>query len=242
MKFKSIIQNTGLFGRKKVLLYFNNQDLAVLNQLLKKIDVIASGAFTKSAVEEIVIPAHIEIEDMAFSSCGKLKKATILNGAQLAHKGIFAECVQLNRVEIGKNCATIGESCFRNTDLTFVSLPEGVKEVSQNAFLYSNLRRIDLPESTKHICADAFKYCPLEEINAPKTCVVDDETAKLIIFKQNLIENPNFVSQSLIKQMINFHKTRCEGIRTRKILVDHPLLEMGREQSFVDFLQDYVQE
>ncbi len=242
MKFKSLIIKTSLIGGKKILSKFNDEDIPVLDKLLRKVNVIASNAFSGSEIEKIVIPSHIKLEDQSFSNCQDLKQVLIFNGNELYHHAIFAECCSLSKVQISGNCEIIGESCFRNTAIKEIFIPDGLKEISSNAFSNSALETIYLPSSTKFVGKSAFKFCPLEKISVPETCILQDRTAQRAIFKQNLIANPNSVPQPIIKKMLDGHRLFCQDVKSGRKHIDAPLPTLVEEDNFIHFLEGFVQD
>jgi len=60
----------------------------------------------------------------------------------------------------GKQVLSISESAFKNSDVEFVNLPEGLESIKTKAFLNSNkLKEIEIPSTVKEIRGSAFEYC-----------------------------------------------------------------------------------
>lgn len=70
-----------------------------------------------------------------------------------------------------KNIKEIGESAFRQcTNLTKVSIPDGVELINSSAFAATKIKEITFPSSVKEICEFSFGHCyELISIHIPST-------------------------------------------------------------------------
>lgn len=66
--------------------------------LPESITEIEDGAFSKCALEEVTLPANLEMLGGAFSSCYKLKKIIIPKSVEFIGNGVFRTCTSLESV------------------------------------------------------------------------------------------------------------------------------------------------
>ena len=89
-----------------------------------------------------------------------IKTVTINSGITGIGYFSFADCSNLTSVTIPNGVTLIGEDAFRNTKLTNVIIPEGVTSIERNAFYdCGSLTSVTLPSSLKTIGSFAFDKC-----------------------------------------------------------------------------------
>ena len=117
-------------------------------------EVIITAIKRKETVKKIIIPQKIsnyrvtEIGSEAFSYSS------------------------LNEVVLPSTLRKIGDGAFRGTQLTRLTLPEGVTEIGYEAFSYSSLNEVVLPSTLTKIGAYAFRGTQLKNVTLP-TSITD---------------------------------------------------------------------
>lgn len=140
------------------------------------LEKIGPAAFSKTAIEEIQIPAATELEYHVFSDCNALKRVTFLSGRTSIPNGIFHSCTALTQVLFPLTLKTIGGDAFnRCAALTRVVLPEGTEKIGGSAFENCKaLEAVLIPSSVKQIDARAFLGCSkLKQVEMPDRLAQD---------------------------------------------------------------------
>ncbi len=116
---------------------------------ISKITEIDSYAFAKTGLISITIPAAItSFGTRAFYS-SSLRTVTFASGSKLKYTG---------------------SSAFEDSDLSNISLPEGLKDINDNAFNgCQNLTTLIIPSTVENIGSYAFAYSGLTTIKIPST-------------------------------------------------------------------------
>ena len=78
----------------------------------------------------------------------------------------------LKEVVLPSTLTKIGESAFRDTQLTSITIPEGVTEIGFGAFMDSSLKEVVLPSTLTKIGSSAFSGTQLKNVTLP-TSVTD---------------------------------------------------------------------
>ena len=126
----------------------------------------------------ITIPDQItEIGDYAFYGNPTLKTVNFHAGITRIGLGAFYDS-QLTRVNIPNPECEIGNSCFSNSQVSSVTLPQGMKKLGRHVFFYCvNLTSLTLPEGMEEIGMMCFSSCNLTSVNLPNTMVKLDSCA-----------------------------------------------------------------
>ena len=179
--FNDNLSNPLYYAQKLYL----NDDLLTELIVPESVTSIAPRAFYNcSSLENVTIPNSVtSIGFSAFSGCSNLASITLpfvgatLNGAENTHFGyIFATGGLYNTSGIPSSLKTvvitggtsIAEDAFYNcTELTNITLPDGVASIGDNAFdSCVALTSITIPSSVKSIGFWAFGFCSsLTKIN-----------------------------------------------------------------------------
>ncbi len=106
----------------------------------------------------------------AFYGCVNLIDITLPEGLTAIGEYAFKGCSALGRVEILNGMTTLGYDAFRESGITEVVLPEGLKTIEYGAFYNcANLRGVSLPSTLKNLGGYAFYKCSaLTEITLPQ--------------------------------------------------------------------------
>ena len=87
----------------------------------------------------------------------KITKFVIPDKIEFVNSETFANCSQLHDVIFGKDVSVIYYGAFENcTELTNVTLNEGLLEIGQYAFRNTNIEKLRLPTTLRDIDVQAF--------------------------------------------------------------------------------------
>lgn len=96
----------------------------------------------------------------AFYGCVNLIDITLPEGLTAIGEYAFKGCSALGRVEILNGMTTLGYDAFRESGITEVVLPEGLKTIEYGAFYNcANLRGVSLPSTLQNLGGYAFYKC-----------------------------------------------------------------------------------
>ncbi|MBO4416481.1 MAG: leucine-rich repeat domain-containing protein, partial [Lachnospiraceae bacterium] len=132
---------------------------------------IASGAFSESELENIIIPESVSsIGSSAFEWCEYLTNITLPASVSSIEQYTFSNCSALKSISIPSSVKSLGQAAFSNCkSLTSISLPKGVKVISDWTFMNCpKLKKVTLSTKTTEIGMGAFKNCSiLADIKIP---------------------------------------------------------------------------
>ncbi len=162
----------------------------------------------------ITIPDQItEIGDYAFYGNPTLKTVNFHAGITRIGDGAFYETL-LTRVNITNPDCEIGNSCFSNSQVGSISLPQGMKKLGNFVFFYCvNLTSLTLPEGMEEIGKMCFSSCNLTSVNLPSTlvkldtCALQDNPYTSINLK-----NVKFVGRQAFSQCLNLTSVTGNGM------------------------------
>lgn len=112
--------------------------------------------FCESGIRELTLEEGIQkINENAFYECNQLTSVTLPDS--LTSAAGFARCKKLEKVILGKNVQSIGESAFSSTSLTEITIPKRVDTIDQDAFSNcKNLKKITFKGTPSDISPYAF--------------------------------------------------------------------------------------
>ena len=162
----------------------------------------------------ITIPDQItEIGDYAFYGNPTLKTVNFHAGITRIGDGAFYETL-LTRVNITNPDCEIGSSCFSNSQVGSISLPQGMKKLGNFVFFYCvNLTSLTLPEGMEEIGKMCFSSCNLTSVNLPSTlvkldtCALQDNPYTSINLK-----NVKYVGRQAFSQCLNLTSVTSNGM------------------------------
>ena len=162
----------------------------------------------------ITIPDQItEIGDYAFYGNPTLKTVNFHAGITRIGDGAFYETL-LTRVNIPNPDCEIGNSCFSNSQVSSITLPQGMKKLGSFVFFYCvNLTSLTLPEGMEEIGKMCFSSCNLTSVNLPSTlvkldtCALQDNPYTSINLK-----NVKYVGRQAFSQCINLTSVTGNGM------------------------------
>jgi hypothetical protein len=162
----------------------------------------------------ITIPDQItEIGDYAFYGNPTLKTVNFHAGITRIGMGAFYETL-LTRVNIPNPDCEIGNSCFSNSQVSSVTLPQGMKKLGRHVFFYCvNLTSLTLPEGMEEIGLMCFASCNLTSVNLPSTMVKLDSCAlQDNPFTSINLKNVKFVGRQAFSQCLNLTSVTSNGM------------------------------
>ena len=161
----------------------------------------------------ITIPDQItEIGDYAFFGNPTLKTVNFHSGITRIGMGAFYE-TQLTRVNIPNPDCEIGNSCFSNSQVSSVTLPQGMKRLGRHVFFYcTNLTSLTLPEGMEEIGMMCFGSCALTSVNLPSTMVkLDSCSLQDNPFTSINLKNVKFVGRQAFSMCTNLTTITSNG-------------------------------
>ena len=161
----------------------------------------------------ITIPDQItEIGDYAFYGNPTLKTVNFHAGITRIGDGAFYE-TQLTRVNIPNPDCEIGNSCFSNSQVSSITLPQGMKKLGSFVFFYCvNLTSLTLPEGMEEIGKMCFSSCNLSTVNLPSTMVKLDSCAlQDNPFTSINLKNVKIVGHQAFSQCTNLASVTSNG-------------------------------
>ena len=161
----------------------------------------------------ITIPDQItEIGDYAFFGNPTLKTVNFHAGITRIGMGAFYETL-LTRVNIPNPDCEIGNSCFSNSQVSSITLPQGMKKLGRHVFFYcTNLTSLTLPEGMEEIGMMCFGSCNLSTVNLPSTMVkLDSCSLQGNPFTSINLKNVKIVGHQAFSQCTNLTSITSNG-------------------------------
>jgi hypothetical protein len=162
----------------------------------------------------ITIPDQItEIGDYAFYGNPTLKTVNFHAGIMRIGMGAFYETL-LTRVIIPNPDCEIGNSCFSNSQVSSITLPQGMKKLGRHVFFYcTNLTSLTLPEGMEEIGMMCFGSCSLTSVNLPSTMVkLDSCSLQDNPFTSINLKNVKYVGRQAFSQCTNLTSVTSNGM------------------------------
>lgn len=106
---------------------------------------IGKEAFEGSALRSIDLPQTLmTLGERAFKNCKGLTHVVVPDACTMLGKEAFRDCSSLTAIELGSGVTSIGDNALRETAITTLVLPEGIKELGKKvAEKCKELTRID---------------------------------------------------------------------------------------------------
>ena len=162
----------------------------------------------------ITIPDQItEIGDYAFYGNPTLKTVNFHAGITRIGVGAFYETL-LTRVNIPNPDCEIGNSCFSNSQVGSVTLPQGMRKLGRHVFFYCvNLTSLTLPEGMEEIGLMCFASCSLTSVNLPSTMVkLDSCSLQDNPFTSINLKDVKFVGRQAFSMCTNLTSITSNGM------------------------------
>lgn len=94
------------------------------------------------------------------SNNNKIKQVIIGQGVTSVGKCAFEQCTSLTKVVLPEGLKSIGEYAFSDcNNLAEINLPDTVETIGLQAFRYCNLSTITIPASVTNMSTEVFSYC-----------------------------------------------------------------------------------
>lgn len=158
-----IVRDGCLFSSDmKTLVYFFHDERTFF-KIPYGVECIGPHAFEQSCLHKITIPNTVkQIEDDAFSGCGKLQDIAFPSSITRIGVGAFYECKNFFDIRLPESLEYIGNSAFKDCqNLTYIYIPNSVKIIDHWAFQNTNLKTIRLPERLVRLGNNPFAGSPL---------------------------------------------------------------------------------
>lgn len=159
--------------------------------LHENLEIIGTGAFCKSTIEELRIPNSVKkICSYAFQTTKNLKHVEIplclmdttewfcdsnINSVSLPEgmreigSFMFLKTPELKHITLPSTITSIGERAFKESAIQEIIIPEGVKEIGEEAFCEcNNLMKVKLPSTITSIGKKVFAKSAIKEIIIPE--------------------------------------------------------------------------
>ena len=180
---------------------------ALLDQKMTSLTFLTDGDKGVKTIEQyalaycynltnVVLPSTLtDLGVGAFKDCEKLASINIPENLKVLKKLTFAGCKELHSIDLPEpmDPCGIGESCFRGSGLTSITIPKGISLTDEYAFSEckqltnvtlpddfiaiqnsmfdscNNLTTINFPPSLLYIMYDSFYGCPFTTFSVPPT-------------------------------------------------------------------------
>lgn len=121
-------------------------------------------------IESIKLPNTLKwIGHHAFYDQSKLKTIEIPNSVTYMGSYVFGKCISLEDVKLSSSLKTIPESCFSDTVIKIIYIPESVETIESEAFARSKIKDIEFSKGLKKLGDNVFLGCNnLVKINLPE--------------------------------------------------------------------------
>ena len=149
---------------KSDIVYYVEPYTANGEHVIKTDDEIGDYMFYQlSTLENIILPDKAyKIGTYALGECEKLKSVTIPDGVTEIGTLSFYMCLNLRNITLPENLKKIGNSCFSQSALEEIVIPNSVDTLRNHSFAWmNNLQRVTFPTALKCIEYNAFYKCPL---------------------------------------------------------------------------------
>ena len=130
-------------------------------------DVVSGDIQQSTSAEAMMIDKQSErnnetVKNILSESAEKGKnfpKFTVVNG-KIAAQAYYQD-EKLTEYEFGEGITEVGDFAFARTNLSQITIPEGVEKIGYGAFYHcDNLSQVDIPDGVKEIEANAFANTP----------------------------------------------------------------------------------
>ena len=132
---------------------------------------VSEYSFQSVKATEVTLPSTLKmIDNYAFMYCTKLERVVIPNSVETLGNSSFEQCLSLKELTLSSLLTEIPNDAFRQTAITSLNIPDGIKKIGQRAF-YSckDLEEVAFPEDLQEIGNSSFNWCSkIEEIVIPK--------------------------------------------------------------------------
>lgn len=176
--------------------------------------------------EEVTIPSEYkglpvtEIGERAFAGESRITSVYIPDSVIIIGAYAFDDCRNLESLRLSANIKTIPSHMTRNTKITNIVIPDGVKRIESRAFTTLPAKEIIIPDSVEYIGYEAFYFSSLENVvigvniqeiqpYAFRYCDKlksvtfknpDNITLYGVTFKEGALNNPEYVASLFLNE------------------------------------------
>lgn len=128
------------------------------------------GAFYDCSLDSIYVGRNV-----TYSVYSPVRYSETLRVAEIGDKvtalsaSFFFVCQKLEKVKLGKNITSIGQSAFTSSGIKSIEIPDNITTIGESAFSYSaSLETVKLPANLTSMSTKMFQGCKsLKEVNIP---------------------------------------------------------------------------
>lgn len=144
---KRIVCHASNYKAKEVII----PETTEINGTTYEVDGIANNAFQNNPyIEKVIVPANItRVGIYSFENCSSLKEVTFEGeGLTYLSSSMFENTPNLKNVTLPSNLEIINSSCFKNSGIETLILPDTVTKINARTFESSKLQNITLNNLT----------------------------------------------------------------------------------------------
>lgn len=180
------------------------------------VKLVENGAFLScTKLKKAVIGKSVtELQASCFARCSSLKKIAVPDKVERIEKNAFYRCSAIKTLTMGENVSFIGSHAFASCQsLGAVSIPGTVSSIGKAAF-YQNvsMEELELSEGIKRISSQAFAYCRLSKVLLPESIESIDNAA----FQGNKNLEEIYIPASVTKISDNVFAS-CQSLASLKV-------------------------
>ena len=154
----------------------DNNDFEAIYPLLETEEFDITGDFTQTLLEAGIDPIY-KFEHMPkhYLNSSNIAEYTVPSHVKSIGVGAFANCTELERVNLSEGLLTILQSAFEDSSLRYITLPSTLEEIGMFAFAGCNITQINIPDNVITLSRFAFECTPLKSIKLGNSVkLVDD--------------------------------------------------------------------
>ena len=139
--------------------YYNKNVISV--KIPDSVTLLADFSFERcTSLTSVFLPQRLEsIGNCTFKDCINLATITLPEGLTNIGRQAFTNCTLLKHINIPKDIIEISEEAFYRSGIETISFEEGIKKLGTYALAFTNITTVTLPESMREISDLAFCGC-----------------------------------------------------------------------------------
>ncbi len=120
---------------------------------------IGAGAFKETSLDKIDVSSAVILGMGCFAECNNLNEIKLSSELQIIEERTFYCCGSLKNIDIPNDVIRIGEKAFYGSNLTYVKLPDKLRQIEAYAFDDTHIESVVIPGSVGRIGTGAFMKC-----------------------------------------------------------------------------------
>lgn len=128
-------------------------------ELPKSLSLIFNRTFSKTSIEQIVIPQGCKLGSSVFDNCVNLKSVQLPEDLTVIYDKLFYNCLSLTSIDIPSTVTKIHKQAFYGCNLTEIHLPEQLEYIGEEAMAFLPITDIVIPASVVEIDNYIFEGC-----------------------------------------------------------------------------------